>query len=174
MAPEQDVPLHLISHTPLVNTDPPPPNTPSLNTLAVPFLQATEVHPHVGRSGVTTPWHCGGWQREEPEGARRLPQRPFNSRVGSGKCFSNLSSATHCLHGAIKDHFGFLPWRREGKKAFLGAGLLYQAVSVSVCACVWGGEGWKLKRYSSTNHPWAASTCRMYYGFHWLQLPVWH
>lgn len=37
----------------------------------------------------------------EKEGGRRKKKK------GSGKCFSNLSPVTRCLHGVIKGHLGF-------------------------------------------------------------------
>lgn len=50
--PVEDVPLHLFPHTPLVNPDP---HQPLSKHPRRALLQATEVHPNVGRNGVATP-----------------------------------------------------------------------------------------------------------------------
>lgn len=42
-----------------------------------------------------------------PVAKGRRERRGEKKKKGSGKCFSNLSPVTRCLHGVIKGHLGF-------------------------------------------------------------------
>lgn len=143
-------------------TPPPPLQTHThipFHTVGRALLQATEVQRLTWVWVVTGSRHLDIVEGDRERSQRRegaasqLPRRPFKYHLKereegkkSGKCFSNLSPVTRCLHGVIKGHLVFLPWRGK-RPENLGAGALRGKGS--------GSEGWKLKRRSSTNHLWA-------------------
>lgn len=133
MGPEQDVPLHLISHTPLANTAPPP-----LNTLAVPFCRLLK---------STLTWVVAGSRHLDiVEGDRERSQREHAGYLrdlstpawGAGSVsvicrpphivfMEPLTTISHfCLEGERK------------KKTFLGCRVALSA-SECECVCVCGG-----------------------------------
>lgn len=130
-----------VNLTPLANPNPPPQSPHSLNTLALPFWRLLE---------STLTWVVMGSRHLDiAEGDRERSQRTGSTSATSetfqlspeaegraaksGKCFSNLSSVTHCLHGVIKDHLGFC---LEGeRKSIFGCGGALMG---------WGGV-WRVK-----------------------------